>query len=79
MSGVPGASYCCEICGAHPPTWTILRCGDAVITWSCQDHLHEIFLGLQRDHEVTELVVKYSPKAREWAEIGAMLRKVGDD
>lgn len=75
-------AYCCEICDAADPHWVIERRGDAVITWSCDDDLSAVVAGLQRDHEVTAVIVADSRKAREWAGIGRALERIavtGDD
>lgn len=40
------------------PVWSIERRGDAVVSWSCSLHLHEVFRELQRPHERTALVVR---------------------
>ena len=58
------------------PRWRIERRGDAVVSWSCNQDLSEVCLRLQRDHEITELVVSDSVKRSEWAEIGRSLRGV---
>ena len=70
----PGASNACGQCGLTPPLWTIVRTGDVVVSWSCAEHLSAVCEGLQRDFEVTELTVTYTPKAREVAEINCMIR-----
>ena len=58
---------CCEICDAANPHWTIMRRGDVVTSWACDEHLAEVCERLQRDFEVTELIVRDSRKARQWA------------
>lgn len=68
----------CEVCDARDPMWTIVRRGDVAMSWACPEHLSQVCDGLQRDHEVTRLDVINHHKAAEWAEIGKMLRKVGD-
>lgn len=50
----------CETCGALPK-WTLERVGDAVITWSCADHLDGIAQRLQRSWETTKLVINLTP------------------
>lgn len=67
---------CCEVCDAADPHWTIMRTGDVVTSWACDDHLGMVCERLQRDFEVTELTVRHSPKAREWAAIGKALDKI---
>lgn len=69
-------AYACEVCGTDRPHWTITRRGDAVVTWSCDAHLAEVAHRLQRDWEVTELVVRSALKLREWHEIGRSLDDV---
>jgi hypothetical protein len=57
-------AFRCEVCGGHDrgagrdPRWVIERHGDAVVTWSCDAHLAEICLALQRAWERTELSVR---------------------
>ncbi len=60
-------AYCCEICDAADPHWTIMRRGDVVVSWACDDHLAIVCERLQRDFEVTELIVRDSRKARKRA------------
>jgi hypothetical protein len=62
-----GYAYCCEVCDGTDPHWTIMRRGDVVTSWACDDHLAVVCERLQRDFEVTELIVRDSRKAREWA------------
>ena len=57
----------CEICDGADPRWIIMRTGDVVISWACDSHLAPVCDRLQRDFEVTELTVRDSRKAREWA------------
>lgn len=72
-TGYPDA---CGECDTRPPDWTITRRGDVARTWACEKHLHDLCVDLQRDHEVTQIVVEPFAKKREWAEIGELLRKV---
>ncbi len=72
-------AYCCEVCGIAGPHWVIMRIGDVVVTWACDTHLAEVCEELQRDFEVTELVVRHAQKAREWAEIGKSLEQTAAD
>jgi hypothetical protein len=67
---------CCESCDDPDPRWTICRVGDAVTTWACDGHLAGVCAGLQRDPEATELVVRDSRKAREWAGITRSLEAI---
>lgn len=69
-------AYCCELCDLAGPHWAIERKGDAVVTWACDTRLAEVCAGLQRDHEVTELVVIDARKAAEWAGITRSLDKI---
>jgi hypothetical protein len=57
--------------------WRLDRRGDAVVSWACPADLSTVLDRLQRDWEVTEVVVRHSPKAREWAEIGTTLSEGG--
>jgi hypothetical protein len=74
---VPGAAFRCEICGIDP-LWSITRRGDVAISWACPEHMSQVCSALQRDHEITQLVVTHMAKSHEWAEIGETLRKIGD-
>lgn len=67
-----GKAFLCEVCDGEP-LWRLLRRGDAVVSWACPQHMSAVAERLQRDSEVTELVVTHEPKAREWAEIGQAL------
>lgn len=60
-------SYRCGVCGG-PVRWTVERRGDAVVTWSCDPHLAEVCRDLQRQWEVTELVVVDTVKRVERGE-----------
>jgi hypothetical protein len=44
-----------------------MRRGDVVVSWACDDHLVIVCERLQRDFEVTELIVRDSRKARRQA------------
>lgn len=68
-TGMAGHGYacCCEICDGTDPHWHIMRRGDVVVSWACDDHLSTVCERLQRDREVTELIVSDSRKARERA------------
>ena len=65
----------CEVCDGEP-LWALTRIGDVVVSWADAEHLSEVLIGLQRDHEVTQVVVRLFPKAVEWAEIGKTLDNV---
>ncbi len=60
-----GAAGHCEVCGCDTPTWRVLRRGDAVVSWGCDDDIYAVLHRLQRAWEVTELVVTNSVKLRE--------------
>jgi hypothetical protein len=70
-------AFCCEICEDSDPRWRITRRGDAVVSWACNDDLDSVLDGMQRDWELTELVVVNAHKAREWAEITGKLEEIG--
>jgi hypothetical protein len=57
-------AYCCEVCDNAAPRWNLTRRGDVVTSWACDAHLAEVASRLQRDREVTELVVIDALKAR---------------
>jgi hypothetical protein len=69
---------CCEVCGGTDPHWNVTRRGDVVTTWACDHHIAHVLTGLQRDFEVTELVVSDARKAREWAGVGRKLEAIAD-
>jgi hypothetical protein len=54
----------------------VVRRGDVVVTWACGDHLSDQCARLQRDHEVTELVITDYRKAVEWAGISRSLNRI---
>lgn len=68
-------AYCCPYCDVRG-TWTVERVGDAIVSWSCPEHLSQVCEWLQRDWEVTELRVHLSAKAAEWAGVGATLDEI---
>lgn len=70
-------AYRCEICNEHPQ-WSLLRRGDVVVSWACDAHLSKVCVRLQRDFEVTQLIVKDFNKAVEWAKIRADLNKIAE-
>jgi hypothetical protein len=72
---MPGQAFRCEVCDGVPQ-WRILRRGDVVVSWACPSHLSEVCVRLQRHHELTELVITDSPKAREWADVAQRLAGV---
>lgn len=76
-AGTPSAAHCCEVCGDSDPRWSVERWGDAAISWGCDTHLAEVCNRLQRDNEITKLSVRNFRKAREWADIGRALDKIG--
>jgi hypothetical protein len=71
-------AFRCEICDGMPG-WRIERQGDAVVSWACDAHLSAVCDRLQRDWEVTRLVVIHQAKLAETAEINTMLRQVAGE
>ena len=67
----------CGQCDGEPE-WEINRQGDAVVSWACSPHLAAECDRLQRDSEVTRLVVVHWAKLREVAEINRSLREIAD-
>jgi hypothetical protein len=67
---------CCEVDDTTDPHWRIMRRGDVVVSWACDEHLAVVCERLQRDSEVTELIVTDSRKTREWVAIGKALDKI---
>ncbi len=60
-------AFRCEVCDADPH-WRVTRVGDVVLAWACDEHLAVACERLQRDFEVTKLVVQDSRKMRERAQ-----------
>lgn len=59
-------AFVCRVCWqtakvTDKAEWRIHRRGDAVVSWACNLHLAEECHRLQRDFEVTELVVRWTP------------------
>jgi hypothetical protein len=73
-----GAAGCCEVCGVSDPNWRVLRRGDAVVSWGCDDDVYTVLHNLQRDWEITELVVTNALKQREWVSIQGTLDAIAD-
>ena len=69
-------AYHCEVCDHPDPRWALTRRGDAVRSWACDEDLVTVVDNLQRDHEVSEVVVRDRRKAREWARIGHTLNEI---
>lgn len=72
-----GLAFLCEICD-DAPKWRFDRRGDAVVSWACAEHFDAVADRLQRDWEITELVVSLSTKRREWTEIATALDEEAD-
>lgn len=70
-------AYTCGVCAVGKPEWRILRRGDAAVSWACGAHLAQECVAMQRDWEVSELVITLAQKTREWADIGTVLEKTG--
>ena len=68
-----GYAHRCGECDEEP-TWQLLRRGDVATNWACTPHLAVVADDLQRDWEITELIVTHWQKSLEWAEISASLR-----
>lgn len=66
-------AFCCGTCAGEDPHWRIERLGDAVVSWACDAHLVAVCDGLQRDFEISQLVVTDARKRQEWAGIAAAL------
>ncbi len=71
-------AFRCEVCDGAPG-WRLERRGDAVVSWACSSHLAEVCRGLQRDHEITELMITDQVKRREWTELRVSLKAIADD
>jgi hypothetical protein len=70
-------AFRCEICDGDP-TWQITRRGDVAVSWACDTDLGAVCDALQRDWEITELVVVHLAKLREWNEIKSSLDAAAD-
>lgn len=70
---------CCEACDGTDPHWILERRGDVVVSWACDGHLARVAEGMQRDSEVTELIVCDYRKACEWAAISRALGKIAEE
>jgi hypothetical protein len=68
----------CEVCDDRDPHWEIVRVGDVVVSWACDEHLADVCERLQRDSEVTRLTVEDKRKRREWAQIGRDLDSIAE-
>lgn len=62
-------AFRCNVCDSDP-VWRIDRRGDAVVGWACDDDLSTVLHNLQRDWEITELVVRNSVKLNEAVVVG---------
>ncbi len=49
-----GSAFQCEVCDGRA-SWSLLRVGDAAVSWACHEHLSTAALRLHRLHEKTEL------------------------
>lgn len=56
--------------------WRLTRLGDVATSWACDEHLHAVARDLQRDWEVTQIVIEDQRKLREHGEIRRMLDDV---
>ena len=65
----------CQVCNSDP-IWRVERRGDAAVSWACNDDLIFVCQDLQRDWEITELVVTNAVKIREWNEIAGTLADI---
>lgn len=71
-------AFRCEVCDGDP-TWRISRRVDAVVSWACDEDLYTVCHRLQRDWEVSELVVVSQTKLREWSEVRSSLDAVAEE
>ncbi|MDT0353962.1 hypothetical protein [Pseudonocardia charpentierae] len=56
--------------------WQVTRRGDGAVCWACPQHLAAVCDEMQRDDEVTELVVVLIAKLVEWLQLGAHLEDI---
>lgn len=66
-------AYHCSNCDADG-MWRAERRGDVVTCWACPTCLSQVCTDLQRDHEVTELIITHAAKAAEWTAISRTLQ-----
>lgn len=80
MAGLAGQgfAYRCAECDGEA-LWSIERVGDVAHTWACEQHFTKVALYMQRDHEVTELIVVCHPRAVEWSEIQQSLDAIANE
>jgi len=71
-------AFKCAVCDGEP-LWRITRIGDVVVSWACATDLSAVCDSLQRDFEVTELVVEHQPKLREVVEINRTLEDIAKE
>jgi hypothetical protein len=71
-------AFHCEVCDGKP-RWRLDRRGDAIVSWACDPHLATVCHRLQRDWEITELVISDSVKRREWVGVAARLDEIATD
>lgn len=50
-------AFLCEVCNASA-VWRLDRRGDAAVTWTCEEDLSDVLWKMQRNWEVTEVVVR---------------------
>lgn len=74
---MPMACHCAK-CGAGA-AWRVMRRGDGVVSWACPQHLAAVCDGMQRDDELTELVVVLIGTLMEWLQLGARLETISRD
>lgn len=70
-----GPAFRCEICHIEP-RWRLDRIGDAIVSWACDQDLADVCHRLQRDPEITELVITDVVKRREWIGISQSLDRI---
>lgn len=71
-------AFKCQVCDGDP-LWRITRVGDVVVSWACSSDLSAVCESLQRDFEVTELVVEHQPKLHEVVEINRALEDIASE
>ena len=71
-----GGDITAELAARGHLVTAVTRRGDGVVSWACPQHLAAVCDGMQRDDEVTELVVVLVAKLLEWLRLGARLEGI---
>jgi hypothetical protein len=70
--------YRCQVDNGEAD-WSLTRIGDLATSWACDPHLPAVLRDLQRDWEITKVVVRDCRKLHEHADIGEALDRVAKE